>query len=135
MIDKRTFSHLMNSLGSYVSGLENLETALNIMFDNNFLTTHIDRTLVTLSESFFTQEQLDNIEDQVAIETVTDMIYHYAFKGEFGLKTAELQRLYVEDEGLATEFSMNAFTSEELYDVIERYLHPPKECETFTIHC
>ena len=63
------------------------------------------------------------------------MIYHFAFKGEFGAKPAKLQRLYVEDENKSTERAFNAFTPEELYVIIDRYLHPQEVAETYTIHC
>lgn len=135
MLDKRTFCKLIDDLGFYVTGMEDLEKTLQVTFDNNFLTRHLDRSLETISQSFFTQEQIEDIDDQIAIETVTDIIYHYAFKGEFGSKISELQRLYIEDENLSTEFAMNAFNSEELYDVIERYLNPPNVCKTYTLHC
>ena len=135
MLDKRTFSALVDNLGSYVGGMEQLEQSLQVTFDDNFLTRHLDRLLNIIAESFFTREQIDNIEDQVAIETVKDIIYHYAFTGEFGLKTGELQRLYVEDEGLKTEEAFNAFNAEELYDIIVRYLQPTRVCTTYTIHC
>ena len=135
MLDKRTFCKLIDDLGFYVTGMEDLEKTLQVTFDNNFLTKHLDRCLETISQSFFTQEQIDDIDDQIAIETVTDIIYHYAFKGEFGAKVAELQRLYIENENLSTEFAMNAFNSEQLYDLIVRYLNPPTVCKTYTINC
>lgn len=135
MLDKRTFCKLMDNLGSYVGGMEELERSLSVMFDDNFMTKIVDRTLVTIGESFFTEEQLNDIDNEVALNTVLDIIYHYAFQGEFGLKVAKLQRLYVEDEGLKTEVVLNAFNSEELYAVIDRYINPPNVFQTCTINC
>ena len=135
MIEKHTFVDLLKTTKNYVVGLRDYEKSLSTVFDDNFLTHIIDCTLVTLSEGFFTQEQLDDIENQVAIETVTDMIYHFALKGEFGAKPAELQRLYVENENKSNERAFNAFTPEELYVIIDRYLHPQEIAETYTIHC
>ena len=135
MIDKRTFCKLIDNLGAYVGGMEELEKSLGVMFDDNFMTKMVDRTLVTIGESFFTKEQIDDIENDVALNTVTDILYHYAFQGEFGLKVAKLQRLYVEDEGLKTEFALNAFNSEELYAIIDRYLNPPHAAKTYLINC
>lgn len=135
MLDKRTFCKLIDDLDDYVAGMRDLETSLGAMFDNNFMTKHLDNSLNIISEAFFTQEQIDDLESLVAIETVKDIVYHYAFTGEFGLKTSQLQRLYIEDENMSTEFAMNAFNSEQLYDVIVRYLNPPNVCKTYTIHC
>ena len=134
MIDKRTFCKLMDNLGAYVGGMEELEKSLGVMFDDNFMTKIVDRTLITIAESFFTQQQIDDIED-IAVDTVTDILYHYAFEGQFGVRIDKLQRLYVEDEGLSTEFMLNAFNSSELYDVIDRYLNPPTVAKTYTINC
>jgi hypothetical protein len=135
MIDKHTFVDLLTTIKNYTAGLEDFEKSLQTLFDDNFLTQIIDCTLVTLGEGFFTQEQLDCLENQAEVETVIDMIYHFAFKGEFGAKPAELQRLYVEDENKSNERAFNAFTPEELYVIIDRYLHPKEVAETYTIHC
>lgn len=135
MIDKHTFVDLLKTMKTYVAGLTDFEKPLHTIFDDNFLTHIIDATLVTLGEGFFTEEQLDDLENQVAIETVIDMIYHFAMNGEFGAKPAELQRLYVENENKSTERAFNAFTPEELYVIIDRYLHPKEVAETYTIHC
>ena len=135
MMDKHTFVDQLNTMKNYVAGLEDFEKSLHTLFDDNFLTRIIDCTLVTLAEGFFTQEQLDDLENQVAVETVVDMIYHFAMKGEFGAKPAELQRLYVENENKSNERAFNAFTPEELYVIIDRYLHPTGASETYTIHC
>lgn len=135
MIDKHTFVDFLKIIKNYVAGLEDFEKSLHTLFDNNFLTNIIDCTLVTLGEGFFTKEQLDDLENRVAVETVTDMIYHFAMKGEFGAKPAELQRLYVENENKSNERAFNAFTPEELYVIIDRYLHPEEVAETYTIHC
>lgn len=135
MIDKKTFCNFMNSLSSYVAGIEQLEETLKVMFDNNFLIHHLDNSLDILGNAFFTEEELAGIDQQVTVNTVGDLIYHFAFQGEFGLKKSKLQRLYVEDEGLETEFMLNAFTPEELYDIIVRYIHPPRVYKTCLIGC
>lgn len=135
MIDKRTFCKFLDILDEHTCGIDTLEQALNVTFDNNFLTHILDKSLDTIAESFFRDDQLEDLENQPMIETVKDILYHYAFKGEFGLKTGELQRLYVEDEGLKTEEAFNAFNAEELYDIIVRYLQPTRVCKTYTIHC
>ena len=77
MIDKHTFVDLLKTMKNYVTGLEVFEKSLHTIF-NNFLTDIIDCILVTLGEGFFTQEQLDDLENQVTVETVIDMIYHFA---------------------------------------------------------
>ena len=135
MLDKRTFCKFLDMLAEYVGEVETLETCLKVTFDSNFLTHVIDKTLNNIAESFFTEEQLSDLEQQTTVETVKDILYHYALTGEFGLKTSELQRLYVEDEGLATEEAFNAWNESELYDIIVRYLNPPRVCKTYTIHC
>ena len=135
MIDKHTFVDLMKTTKNYVAGLEDFERSLNTIFDDNFLTHIIDCTLVTLSEGFFTKEELDDLDNQVKVQTVIDMIYHFAMRGEFGAKPSELQRLYVENENKSNELAFNAFTPEELYVIIERYLYPKEIAETYTIHC
>ena len=135
MIDKKIFCDFIDSLASYVAGMEQLEQTLKVMFDNNFLTHHLDNSLDILSNSFFTEEELADSDQQVTVNTVRDLIYHFAFQGEFGLKKAELQRLYVEDEGLETEFMLNAFTASELYDIIVRYIHPPRVYKTCLLRC
>ena len=135
MLDKRTFKDIINTLGYFTSGMEELEETLKVTFDNNFMTHTLDNILDTVGKSFFREDQLEDLENQPMIETVIDIIYHYAFRGDFGLKTGELQRLYVEDEGLSTEEAFNAFNAEELYDIIVRYLQPPRVCKTYTIHC
>ena len=135
MIDKKTFCDFIDSLESYVAGMEQLEQTLKVMFDNNFLTHHLDNSLDILSNSFFTEEELADSDQQVTVNTVRDLIYHFTFQGEFGLKKSELQRLYVEDEGLETEFILNAFTAEELYDIIIRYIHPPRVYKTCLLGC
>lgn len=135
MLDKRTFKDIINTLSYFTSGMEELEETLKVTFDNNFMTHTLDSILDTVGKSFFRDDQLEDLENQPMIETVIDIIYHYAFRGEFGLKTGELQRLYVEDEGLKTEEAFNAFNAEELYDIIVRYLQPPRVCKTYTIHC
>ena len=135
MIEKHTFVDTLKTMKNYVAGLGDFEKSLHTTFDDNFLTNIIDCTLVTLGEGFFTEEQLDDLDNQVAVNTVIDMIYHFAMKGEFGAKPAELQRLYVENENKSNERAFNAFTPEELYVIIERYLHPQEVAETYTIHC
>lgn len=135
MIDKHTFVDLLKTMKNYVAGLEDFEKSLHTIFDDNFLTHIIDCTLLALGEAFFTQEQLDDLENQAAVETVIDMIYHFAMNGKFGSNPAELQRLYVENENKSTERAFNAFTPEELYVIIDRYLHPEEVAETYTINC
>ena len=135
MIDKHTFVDLLKTMKNYVAGLTDFEKSLHTIFDDNFLTNIIDCTLVTLGEGFFTKEQLDDLDNQIAVNTVIDMIYHFAMRGEFGAKPAELQRLYVENENKTNERAFNAFTPEELYVIIDRYLHPQEVAETYTIHC
>ena len=135
MIEQHTFVDTLKTMKNYVAGLEDFEKSLHTLFDDNFLTQIIDCTLVTLGEGFFTKEQLEDLENQVTVETVIDMIYHFAMKGEFGAKPAELQRLYVENENKSNERAFNAFTPEELYVIIDRYLHPQEVAETYTIHC
>ena len=135
MLDKRTFCRFLDILEEHTAGIDTLEQALRVTFDNNFLTNILDKSLDTIAESFFTDEQLTNLDYLPQVETVKDILYHYAFKGEFGLKTGELQRLYVEDEGLKTEFVLNAFNSEELYDIVNRYLNPPTVAKTYSINC
>ena len=135
MIDKRTFCKLIDNVGSYVGELEVFEKSLKVTFDDNFLTHMIDNSLVIVGESFFTKEQLEDIEHDIPVNTVLDIIYHYAFQGDFGRKPGKLQRLYVEDEGLKTEVALNAFNSEELYDIINRYLNPPTVAKTYLINC
>ena len=135
MIDKHTFVDLLKTMKNYVADLTDFEKSLHTIFDDNFLTHIIDCTLVTLGEGFFTKEQLEDLDQQVKVNTVVDMIYHFAMKGEFGAKPAELQRLYVENENKSNERAFNAFTPEELYVIIDRYLHPEEVAETYTIHC
>ena len=135
MIDKHTFVDQLKIMKNYVAGLEDFEKSLHTLFEDNFLTHIIDGTLVTLGEGFFTKEQLDDLENQVAVQTVIDMIYHFTMIGEFGAKPAELQRLYIENENKSNERAFNAFTPEELYVIIDRYLHPKEVAETYTIHC
>lgn len=135
MIDKHTFVDLLKTMKNYVTGLADFEKSLHTIFDDNFLIHIIDGTLVAAGEGFFTKEQLDDLENDVTVNTVIDMIYHFAFKGEFGAKPAELQRLYVENENKNNERAFNAFTPEELYVIIDRYLHPKEVAETYTIHC
>ena len=135
MIDKHTFVDLLKTMKNYVTGLADFEKSLHTIFDDNFLIHIIDGTLVAVGEGFFTKEQLDDLENDVTVNTVIDMIYHFAFKGEFGAKPAELQRLYVENENKNNERAFNAFTPEELYIIIDRYLHPQEFAETYTIRC
>ena len=135
MLDKRTFCKFLNILEEHTVGVDTLEQALKVTFDNNFLTQILDKSLDIIAESFFTEEQLEDLDYQTQVETVKDMLYHYAFAGEFGLKTGNLQRLYVEDEGLKTEFALNAFNAEELYTVIDQYLNPPTVAKTYLINC
>ena len=40
-----------------------------------------------------------------------------------------------ENENTKNERAFNAFTPEELYVIIDRYLHPQEVAETYTIHC
>ena len=135
MIDKHTFVDLLKTMKNYVAGLDDFEKSLRTLFDDNFLTNIIDCTLVTLGEGFFTKEQLDDLENQVKVNTVIDMIYHFAMKGGFGAKPAELQRLYIENENKSNERAFNASTPEELYVIIDRYLNPQEVAETYTINC
>lgn len=135
MIEKQAFCKLLNNLEHYVKGLRELEAVLKVTFDANFLTEHIDRNLIALSESFFSLEELEDLENLTKIETVKDILYHYALTGDFGSNVDVLQRLYVEDEGLSTEFAMSCFSASELYELILRYLCPPKICKTYKINC
>ena len=134
MIDKHTFENFIKILESYECGVSELETTLNVTFDNNFLTHTLDKMIDALSESFFTQEQLKNIDYVCQIETVKDIIYHYCFTAEFGLKQDKLQRLYIENEGKGEEVSFDCTTVEQLYDIIVRYINPKNICN-ITINC
>jgi hypothetical protein len=122
----------MNSLESLGTGASALETALNVKFDNNFITEHIDQTLITLGRSFIDESATDQ---DILQETVTDILFYYVITGEFGLHTEKLERLYVEDEGLETEKAFDATTEEELYDLIIHFLSPSKTCKTYTLYC
>ena len=135
MLSKKTFIRVLDDLASYVEGVQQFENLFKTTFDNNFLTIHLDSTLVALGESFFTEHELIDIDKQIAIETVIDMLYWYAFEGEFGLSRTKLERVYVEDEGLETEYALDAFNAGELYEVIQRYLNPPVVCQSYTIRC
>lgn len=135
MLSKKTFIRILDDLSSYLAGMEQLERLFNTTFDKNFLTTHLDTTLKSLGESFFSEEELADIDEQIAIETVTAIIYWYAFEGEFGLNKNKLERLYVEDSGLSTEYALNAFNAGEVYDIIVRYLNPPTVCKSYIIRC
>lgn len=135
MLSKKTFIRILDDLASYVGGVQQFENLFKTTFDNNFLTIHLDNTLVALGESFFTDKDLTDIDKQIAIETVIDMLYWYAFEGEFGLAKGKLEKVYVEDEGLETEYALNAFNAGELYEIILRYLHPPVVCQSYTIRC
>lgn len=132
MIEKHTFVSSLNNLASFVEKVNILEDVLEIMFDNNFLTNMIDSTLVTLGESFFTEEELND--SNCKVTTVIDMLYHFAFMGEFGNKIAELQRFYVENENTKDEQVFNAFTSIELYTIIDRYIHLEDDSVTVTMN-
>ena len=135
MIEERTFVKFLDIIEGHCSGMEQLEETLHVTFDNNFLTKTIDKGLCTLAEGFFTEEQLNDLEWVPTLETVKDIIYHYALTCEFGLHSDKLYHLYVEDEGTSTEFAMNAYTAEELYSLIVRYVNPPSAPKTYTLHC
>ena len=135
MLASKTFEEFLNIIEYYEAGLSNLETTLNVLFDDNFLTNIIDNLITALANSFFTDQELN---DDVNLETacvVTDIIYHYCFAGEFGLKTDKLKKLYIEDEGLETEEYFDACTALQLYNLICRYIHPVRVCKTYTLHC
>lgn len=134
MIDKHTFENFIKILESYECGLSELETTLNVTFDNNFLTHTVDKMIDTLSESFFTQEQLKDIDYVCQIETVKDLLYHYCFTAEFGLLTDRLKGLYIENEGKADERKFDCLTEEQLYDIIVRYVNP-ENTFNITINC
>lgn len=135
MIEKHTFEDILNSLEYYTCGVDKLEQSLGVTFDNNFITNIMDNMLCALAHSFFTKAEIDDLDHQVQIETVKDMLYHFAFTGEFGLKINKLQRLYVENENKSNERAFDACTAEQLYVIINRYLHPQEVAETYTIHC
>ena len=73
MLDKRTFVNILNSIETFVGGYDKLEQALNTTFDNNFITNHVDKLLTAVGESFFTTEELTNIDYEVTIQTVLDI--------------------------------------------------------------
>lgn len=135
MLSKKTFKELLDVIENHVAGMSELETILNITFDNNFLTKTIDRTIVILGESFFTEQEIKDENHALTVNTVVDMIYHFCLTCEFGLKTEQLKRLYVEDAGLETEEAFDACTSEQLYDTICRYIHPIEAKKTYLINC
>ena len=135
MIEKHTFKDILNSLEYYSCGVDQLEQSLGVTFDNSFITNIMDNMLCALAYAFFTKEEIDDLENQVRIETVKDMLYYFAFTGEFGLKIDKLQRLYVENENKSNERAFDACTAEQLYTVINRYLYPYEAPEHITIHC
>ena len=135
MLNKSTFVSLMNIAHAQEHGMVNLEETLHVTFDNCFLSDVLDGLLCTIAKSFFTEEQINNIEDQTTIETVTDILYHFALTCEFGKKSDRLKRLYVEDDGLESERAFDALNEEQLYDLIVRYIAPPEVCQTYTLHC
>ena len=135
MIEERTFVRFLDMIEDHCSGMEQLEETLHVTFDNNFLTKTVDKGLDTLAEGFFTEEQLNDVEWAPTLETVKDIIYHYALTCEFGLHRDKLHRLYVEDEGTPEEFALDAYTPEELYCLIVRYVNPPEVVKTYTLHC
>lgn len=135
MISKKAFKDIIDVIESHVDGISQLETCLNVTFDNNFLTKTIDHTIVILGESFFTEEELKDENNILTVNTVVDMIYHFCITCDFGLKTETLKRLYVEDDGLDTEEAFDAYTSEQLYDIIIRYIAPVSVKKTYLINC
>ena len=134
MLDKETFSNLLDTLEYYMSGLDELENTLNTKFNQNFLTTTIDNIIITIAKSFLAEDNREEIDKDICTETVTDILYHYVFEGEFGLHTEQLTRLYIEDEGLETEEAFDACNNEQLYALIMRYLHPVRICKTFLLN-
>lgn len=135
MLSKKTFKELIDVVENHVNGMSELETCLNVTFDNNFLTKTIDHTIVILGESFFTEEELKDENNVVTVNTVVDMIYHFCLICDFGLKTAGLKRLYVEDNGLETERAFDAITADQLYESICKYINPSETVKTYLINC
>ena len=135
MLSEKTFEEFLNIIEYYTAGLSNLETTLNVIFDDNFLTTSIDNLIMALAESFFTDEELDDDNTSETICIVNDIIYHYCFTSDFGLRSEKLKRLYIEDEGLETEEAFDACSAKQLYNLIIRYIHPVRKCATYTLHC
>lgn len=135
MLTKKTFKELICVLENHVNGMSELETHLNVTFDDNFLTKTIDHTIVIIGESFFTEDQLKDENNILTVNTVVDMLYHFCLTCDFGLKSEKLKRLYVEDDGLETEEAFDACTAEQLYDVICRYIHPIEAKQTYLINC
>lgn len=135
MLSVKTFEEFLNMIEYYQAGLSNLETTLNVMFDDNFLTNSIDNLITALANSFFTDEELDDDNTLETASIVTDIIYHYCFTSDFGLRSEKLKKLYIEDEGLETEEVFDACTPSELYNLINRYIHPVRKCKTYTLRC
>ena len=93
MISKKTFKELLDVLENHVTGISELETCLNVTFVSNFLIKTIDRTIVILGESFFTEQELKDENNRLTVNTVVDNTAKVSKNGTvlvFGLINAVL---------------------------------------------
>lgn len=122
MIEKHSFVKTISLLKHYCNGLSELEKCLGTYFDNTWLTMIIDNILSMLTESFFTTEDLEGItvDSEIIdsrITSISSLIYHFCFNGDFGEDTTALTDVYSRGN-----ITMNAYSPESVYDIIIDYL-------------
>lgn len=137
MIEKHTFCSTLNSLKNYCGGLYELEKAINVMFDNNFLVNIIDETISTLTQSFFDTDKIEAhvdtgrlstvCDDEVFkfnYETIEELLYFFSIDGMFGEDTSILTGVYtISDDNSNTVEAFDATTPGELYEIIIKFLN------------
>ena len=136
MIEKHTFCDLIYQLRDYWDGVVSLEKSLGTMFDNNFLTKVLDRTITTIAKGFFSTEDIDKwfvgsnspCDDcdqsfKMNFETIEDLLYHYTCTSDFGREWGMMDDTYViTDKDGKTVETFDGDTPEELYSIIIKFL-------------
>lgn len=154
MINKYAFSSIIYALKSYNKGLDAFEAGLGIQINENYMVKLFDDIIEPLTDSFFNQEELEeNICDIDGIhfahncnrefkdnwETINELIYHFCFNGDFGDKPEVLtERLVIKDNQGEDIESYDALTTEQLYEVIVRFLNRINDSDetlTYYINC
>lgn len=139
MINKYAFSNLIYTIKNYSEGLDKFEAGLGVQLNDNFMVLIFDELLDTITDSFFTQEEIEeNICDmngnhfaydcdpvfKHSWENINELLYHFCFTGIFGKNQKVLINILTITDNETNEVleKYNIRDTNELYDVIVRFL-------------
>ena len=121
MIERHTFTQMMETVQIIEDGIAKFEEAINTQVDENWMTKAVEKIIHSMADGF-TNNGKDASNCDV-VEVIIELLYHFIYMENFGNDSEHCKsKLVIVNEGKDNEEHLSCTNVNELYDVIIRYI-------------